>query len=186
MRALMRTLRPTTFEDVAALLALYRPGPMAANMHTDYADRKNGRKPIEYDHDDLKEVLGNTYGLMVYQESMMRVAQKVAGYSLADADNLRRACLPAGPRMFTFERGHVAIEDVMASPDRLVATIDTSTGETTFEGVEDVWSVGVKPVLRVVTASEYTVEATADHAFRVSGQWRALGSIEPGDRVGVA
>jgi len=104
MRSLMRTLRPTTFEDVAALLALYRPGPMAANMHTDYADRKNGRKPIEYDHADLEEVLGNTYGLMVYQESMMRVAQKVAGYSLADADNLRRACGKKSRELIVIER----------------------------------------------------------------------------------
>ena len=92
MRALMRSLAPTSFDDVAALVALYRPGPMAANMHNDYADRKNGRKPIVYDHDDLAEVLGDTYGLMVYQESMMRVAQRVAGYSLAEADNLRKAC----------------------------------------------------------------------------------------------
>ena len=92
MRALMRSLKPTSFDDVAALLALYRPGPMAANMHNDYADRKNGRKPIEYLHPDLEEVLGDTYGLMIYQESMMRVAQKVAGYSLAEADNLRKAC----------------------------------------------------------------------------------------------
>ena len=61
-------------------------------MHNDYADRKNGRKPIGYLHPDLEEVLGDTYGLMIYQESMMRVAQKVAGYSLADADNLRKAC----------------------------------------------------------------------------------------------
>ncbi|MFV0307935.1 MAG: DNA polymerase III subunit alpha, partial [Desertimonas sp.] len=91
MRALMRSLAPTSFDDVAALVALYRPGPMAANMHNDYADRKNGRKPIEYLHPDLEEVLGDTYGLMIYQESMMRVAQKVAGYSLADADNLRKA-----------------------------------------------------------------------------------------------
>ena len=91
MRALMRSLAPTSFDDVAALVALYRPGPMAANMHNDYADRKNGRKPIEYLHPDLEEVLGDTYGLMIYQESMMRVAQRVAGYSLADADNLRKA-----------------------------------------------------------------------------------------------
>ena len=86
MRALMRSLQPTSFDDVAALVALYRPGPMAANMHNDYADRKNGRKPIEYLHPDLEEVLGDTYGLMIYQESMMRVAQKIAGYSLAEAD----------------------------------------------------------------------------------------------------
>ena len=92
MRSLMRALAPTSFEDVAALVALYRPGPMAANMHNDYADRKNGRKPIDYLHDDLAPLLGDTYGLMIYQESVMRVAQRFAGYSLADADNLRKAC----------------------------------------------------------------------------------------------
>jgi DNA polymerase-3 subunit alpha len=91
MRALMRSLQPTTFEDVAALVALYRPGPMAANMHNDYADRKNGRKPVEYLHPDAAEVLGDTYGLCIYQEGVMRIAQKFAGYSLAEADNLRKA-----------------------------------------------------------------------------------------------
>ncbi len=60
MRALMRSLAPTSFEDVAALLALYRPGPMAANMHNDYADRKNGRKPVEHLHPDAEELLGDT------------------------------------------------------------------------------------------------------------------------------
>jgi DNA polymerase III subunit alpha len=92
MRALLRSMAPTVFEDIAALNALYRPGPMAANMHNDYADRKNGRKPVEYLHPDAEEVLGDTYGLMVYQESMMRIAQRFAGYSLAEADNLRKAC----------------------------------------------------------------------------------------------
>jgi DNA polymerase-3 subunit alpha len=92
MRALMRSLAPTGFEDICALLALYRPGPMAANMHNDYADRKNGRKPVEHLHPDAEEVLGDTYGLMIYQESLLRVAQKFAGFSLADADLLRRAC----------------------------------------------------------------------------------------------
>jgi DNA polymerase-3 subunit alpha len=92
MRSLMRSLAPTEFGDVAALVALYRPGPMAANMHNDYADRKNGRKPVTYLHPDAEEVLGATYGLCIYQESVMRVAQKFAGYSLAEADNLRKAC----------------------------------------------------------------------------------------------
>ena len=68
MRALIRSLAPTSFDDVAALVALYRPGPMAANMHNDYADRKNGRKPVEYIHPDAEELLGDTYGLMIYQE----------------------------------------------------------------------------------------------------------------------
>ncbi|MEQ1699980.1 MAG: DNA polymerase III subunit alpha [Ilumatobacteraceae bacterium] len=91
MRALLRSLAPTSFEDVSAVLALYRPGPMSVNMHYDYADRKNGRQPVEYFHEDAKEVLGDTYGLMIYQESVMRVAQKFAGYSLAEADSLRKA-----------------------------------------------------------------------------------------------
>src|SRR3712207_2984077 len=92
MRALMRSLAPTSFDDVAALVALYRPGPMAANMHNDYADRKNGRRPIEYLHPDLEELLADTQGLMIYQESVMRVASRFAGYSLQEADNLRKAC----------------------------------------------------------------------------------------------
>jgi DNA polymerase III subunit alpha len=91
MRALTRALAPTSFDDICALIALYRPGPMAANMHYDYADRKNGRKPITYLHPDMAEVLGETQGLMIYQESMMRVAQRFGGYSLEEADNLRKA-----------------------------------------------------------------------------------------------
>jgi DNA polymerase-3 subunit alpha len=104
MRALMRSLAPTGFEDIAALNALYRPGPMAANMHNDYADRKNGRKPVNYLHPDAEEVLGDTWGLMVYQESMMRIAQRFAGYSLADADNLRKACGKKDRRLIAKER----------------------------------------------------------------------------------
>jgi len=92
MRALMRSLAPDCFDDVAALVALYRPGPMAMNMHNDYADRKNGRVPITVLHEDAAEILDETYGLMIYQESMMRIAQKFAGYSLEEADNLRKAC----------------------------------------------------------------------------------------------
>ena len=92
MRALMRSLSPTNFDDVAALVALYRPGPMAMNMHTDYADRKNARTDISTLHPDADEILSETYGLMIYQESMMRIAQKFAGYSLEQADNLRKAC----------------------------------------------------------------------------------------------
>jgi DNA polymerase-3 subunit alpha len=92
MRALLRAMAPSSFEDVSAVLALYRPGPMSVNMHYSYADRKNGRQKVEYFHDDAREVLGDTYGLMIYQESVMRVAQKFAGYDLAQADNLRKAC----------------------------------------------------------------------------------------------
>ena len=103
MRALMRSLAPTSFDDVSALVALYRPGPMAANMHNDYADRKNGRQSVTYFHEDLEPILRDTQGLMIYQESMMRVAQKVAGYSLEEADNLRKACGKKDRRLIAAE-----------------------------------------------------------------------------------
>ncbi len=95
MRALLRSMVPTTFEHISAVGALYRPGPMGANAHNDYADRKNGRKPVEPLHPDLEqalaEVLGDTYGLIVYQEQVMAIAQQLAGYTLGNADLLRRA-----------------------------------------------------------------------------------------------
>ena len=91
MRALMRSLRPDSFEDVIALVALYRPGPMGANMHNLYADRKNDRAEIEDLHPAVSEKLADTYQIMVYQEQVMLVAQEIAGYSIADADNLRKA-----------------------------------------------------------------------------------------------
>lgn len=95
MRSLLRSLAPDSFEDISAVIALYRPGPMGANAHNDYADRKNGRKPVIPIHrelaEPLAEILGDTYGLIVYQEQVMAIAQKLAGFSLAGADLLRRA-----------------------------------------------------------------------------------------------
>ncbi|MEU0506593.1 DNA polymerase III subunit alpha [Nocardia sp. NPDC005998] len=95
MRDLLRRMQPTAFEDIVAVGALYRPGPMGMNAHNDYADRKNDRQEVKPIHPELeeplKEILGETYGLIVYQEQIMHVAQKVAGYSLGRADILRRA-----------------------------------------------------------------------------------------------
>jgi DNA polymerase-3 subunit alpha len=104
MRQTLRALAPTSFDDVAALVALYRPGPMAANMHRDYPELKNGRKPLAYLHPDIEPILKDTYGLMLYQESVMRVAQKFAGYSLEEADNLRKACGKKIRKMIAAER----------------------------------------------------------------------------------
>ena len=95
MRALLRSMRPDAFEDISAVGALYRPGPMGADSHNKYARRKTGREPVEAIHPELAEpladVLGETYGLIVYQEQVMAIAQKLAGYTLGQADILRRA-----------------------------------------------------------------------------------------------
>lgn len=95
MRGLLRLMKPDNFEDISAVLALYRPGPMGADSHTNYALRKNGLQEITPIHPELeeplKEILGGTYGLIIYQEQVMSIAQKVAGFSLGQADILRRA-----------------------------------------------------------------------------------------------
>lgn len=95
MRSLLKLMRPDNFEDISATLALYRPGPMGANSHNNYALRKNKIQEVTPIHaeleEPLEEILGVTYGLIVYQEQVMSIAQKVAGYSLGQADILRRA-----------------------------------------------------------------------------------------------
>ena len=95
IRALLRSMAPDSFEDISAVIALYRPGPMGVNAHNDYADRKNKRKRIEPIHPELSaaldEILADTYGLIVYQEQVMAIAQKLAGFSLGRADLLRKA-----------------------------------------------------------------------------------------------
>ncbi|MCW2816167.1 MAG: dnaE, partial [Nocardioides sp.] len=95
MRALLRSMRPDTFEDISAVGALYRPGPMGADSHNKYARRKTGREPVDPLHPELAEalqdILGETYGLIVYQEQVMAIAQQLAGYTLGQADILRRA-----------------------------------------------------------------------------------------------
>ncbi len=95
MRALLRLMKPDNFEDISAVGALYRPGPMGADSHNKYALRKNGKQDIEYLHpelsDALKPILGTTFGLIVYQEQVILIAQQLAGYSLGKADLLRKA-----------------------------------------------------------------------------------------------
>ena len=95
MRTLLKLMRPDNFEDISAVGALYRPGPMGANSHTNYALRKNGLQEIVPIHPELAEplaeTLGTTHGLIVYQEQVMSIAQTVAGFSLGQADILRRA-----------------------------------------------------------------------------------------------
>ena len=91
MRDLIKRLKPTKFEEITALLALYRPGPLNSGMHDEFVDRKHGRSPVTYPHKLLKEVLEETYGVIVYQEQVMEAARVLAGFSLGQADILRRA-----------------------------------------------------------------------------------------------
>jgi DNA polymerase-3 subunit alpha len=91
MRELIRRLKPTKFEEIVALLALYRPGPLESGMHDEFVDRKHGKSKVTFPHELLAPVLSETYGVILYQEQVMQAAQVLAGYSLGQADILRRA-----------------------------------------------------------------------------------------------
>ena len=91
MRQIVRELRPSGIEDISSVLALYRPGPLDAGLIPKFIERKHNSRLIEYEHDLLKPILNETYGIMVYQEQIMKIAQDMGGYSLGEADLLRRA-----------------------------------------------------------------------------------------------
>ncbi|MFN6519350.1 MAG: DNA polymerase III subunit alpha [Nostoc sp. CreGUA01] len=91
MRQIVRDLKPSNIEDISSILALYRPGPLDAGLIPKFINRKHGRENIDYEHTILEPILDETYGIMVYQEQIMKIAQDMAGYSLGQADLLRRA-----------------------------------------------------------------------------------------------
>ncbi len=112
MKELLGRLRPNTFEDLIAILALYRPGPLESGMVIDFVDRKHGQATVDYFHPDLEPVLKSTYGVIVYQEQVMLISQIIGGYSLGGADLLRRAMGKKKPsemakHRVTFEAGAV-------------------------------------------------------------------------------
>ncbi|MBE3571933.1 MAG: DNA polymerase III subunit alpha [Moorella humiferrea] len=106
MRAILRELKPERFEDIIALVALYRPGPLGSGMVEDFIERKHGRKPITYLHPALEPILRDTYGVILYQEQVMRIASELAGFTLGQADILRRAMGKKKPEVLAAQREH--------------------------------------------------------------------------------
>jgi DNA polymerase-3 subunit alpha len=106
MRDILRRYQPSRLEDLTALNALYRPGPIQGGMVDDFIERKWGRRPVQYDLPELKELLEETYGVIVYQEQVMQISNRVAGYSLGEADLLRRAMGKKKLEAMTEQREH--------------------------------------------------------------------------------
>ena len=91
MQSFLKKAKPTRLEDIIAMTAIYRPGPLGSDMHTKFANRKNGIEEVEYDHPCLEPILNTTYGGIIYQEQVMRIANEIAGFTLPEADTLRKA-----------------------------------------------------------------------------------------------
>jgi len=133
MRDMVVRLAPDCFEDLVALLALFRPGPLESGMSDEFIDRKRGRKPVTYLHDELKDILDSTYGVILYQEQVMQIARSLAGYSLGQADKLRRAMGKKKPEEMEAERDRFmkgAVDHGIPVPDaqKIFAQMETFAG----------------------------------------------------------
>lgn len=122
MKALVKRLRPSTFEDIGALVALYRPGPLDSGMVDDFVDRKHGRQAVSYPHPALKPILEDTYGTIVYQEQIMQIAQVLAGYTLGEADLLRRAMGKKKKEVMEEQKGIFVTKCISKGTDQKIAT----------------------------------------------------------------
>ncbi len=129
MRELLKKLRPNKFEDIIAILALYRPGPIGSGMVEDFIKRKHGLVPIKYDHKTLETILKETYGIIVYQEQVMRIASELAGFTMSQADSLRRAMGKKIPE--DMEQARSSFIEGAAKKD-----IDKRTSEKIFNLIE--------------------------------------------------
>ena len=156
MRTLLRLMKPDNFEDISAVGALYRPGPMGAESHTNYALRKNGVQEIIPIHPELKEalepILGNTYGLIVYQEQVMKIATDLAGFTMGKADALRKAM--GKKKMDILEKMYVEFEAGMVS------------NGFSKESVKALWDV-------VVPFAKYAFNKAHSAAYGVVTYWTA-------------
>ncbi|MEB3330682.1 MAG: DNA polymerase III subunit alpha [Candidatus Sericytochromatia bacterium] len=157
MRKLVSQLQPSTFEDLAALLALYRPGPLQSGMVESFINRKHGREPIDYPHESLAPILKDTYGTCLTGDTLVRDA--ISGV-LVRLDAIR-------------DRDHMLVEGVDASLRPSLARV------THF------FDQGVKPVFRLETVQGHVIKATADHRFLTAQGWCELQDLRPGDMVGV-
>ncbi len=133
MRDLLRRAQPSRLEDLIALNALYRPGPIQGGMIDEFIERKHGRRPVVYELPELKEILEETYGVIVYQEQVMQIAHKLAGYSLGEADILRRAMGKKKPEEMAaqrerFIRGATALGHPRRKVERLFDLMEQFAG----------------------------------------------------------
>ena len=129
MKELIKRLVPNCFEDIIALVALFRPGPLQSGMVDDFIDRKHGRTRVVYPHDELEHVLANTYGVILYQEQVMQIAQVLASYTLGGADILRKAMGKKDPSEMAKQR-EAFMEGAVARG------IDKSVAESIFDLME--------------------------------------------------
>jgi DNA polymerase-3 subunit alpha len=190
MKDLIRRLQPDCFEDIVALVALFRPGPLQSGMVDDFIDRKHGRARIEYPHPALEPILKPTYGVILYQEQVMQIAQVLAGYSLGGADILRR-CLSGNTEVVDVATGQrVMLCDMANNPGfwigREVLALDQYSQKIVPHPIEAIYKNGIQDIWEITTKTGRHIRATAQHLFYTLLGWKPLSEFRTGDRIGLA
>ncbi len=190
IKKLIRQLQPDCFEDIVALVALYRPGPLQSGMVDDFIKRKQGRAKIEYPHPDLAPILKSTYGVIVYQEQVMQIAQVLAGYSLGGADILRR-CLSGSTEIVDATTGRlVTLSEMATNPEywlgRKVFCLNLETQKITQQPITAIYPNGIRDVWEITTKTRRKIRATCDHLFYTLLGWKPLNAFKVGDHIGLA
>ncbi|RMD69653.1 MAG: DNA polymerase III subunit alpha, partial [Gammaproteobacteria bacterium] len=182
MKELIRRLRPDRFEDIVALVALFRPGPLQSGMVDDFIDRKHGRAPIAYPHPALEPILKPTYGVILYQEQVMQIAQALAGYTLGQADILRR-CIAEGTLILDARTGErIPIESVRPGMEVFALGPDWKFHRVPVKARYD---NGVQSVYRIRTRTGRVLELTREHPLLTIEGWRHLCDLSVGDAIAV-
>ena len=190
MRQIVRDLKPSGIEDVSSILALYRPGPLDAGLIPKFIDRKHGREKVEYQHYLLKPILNETYGVIVYQEQIMKIAQELADYSLGEADLLRR-CLSGSTEILDVATGKlITLQEIAVKPEywlgRKVFTLDLQNQQIKEQKITEIHPNGIRDIWEITTKTNRKIKATREHLFYTLLGWKPLKNFSIGDRIGLA
>ncbi len=189
MKELIGKLKPDCFDDIIALVALYRPGPLESGMVDDYIKVKHGAK-AEYAHPILEPILQPTNGVILYQEQVMQIAREMAGYTLGGADMLRR-CLSGSTEVIDVATGKkISLQKMANNPDywrgRKVFSLNLTTQKIVKQSITEIYPNGVHKIWEITTKTNRKIRATANHLFYTIQGWQQLDQFRVGNYIGLA
>lgn len=172
-----KLIKPQSIEELGDVISIIRPAVLEAGLAETYVKNRN-EGTTSYIHADLEDILAPTYGIMCYQEQLIKIAVKFAGFDLKEADGLRKACIAKGSLVLT-DKGPIPIEEIKSGR---ILSLDENN-KTKCIKIKDVWSNGHKPVYKVSTTNGYHVELTEDHEIYTQDGWKQVKDLDKEDFV---
>ena len=190
MKQIVRDLKPSNIDDISSILALYRPGPLDAGLIPKFINRKHGREIMDYAHPDLEPILKETYSILVFQEQIMKIAQDLAGYTLGEADLLRR-CLSGSTEIVDAETGEItSLQNIADFPEywlgRKIFSLDLEAQKISQQAITAIYRNGIRDVWQITTKTNRKLRVTEDHLLYCLNGWKPLKEFKQGDRIGLA